>query len=86
MHGRSLIDMCAAFQRLITICVQRDLKPIITTLAPLANSNQTPETQNNLLLFNSFLLNKYESQYPIIDIWSQMVNPYGQIELECFEW
>lgn len=78
--------MCADFDKLISICVQRDLKPIITTLAPLANYNHSFEICDKLLLFNQYLLSKYETQYPIIDIWSQMVDPFGQINSECFEW
>lgn len=85
LHGHLLNDMCIDFDRLIRACEQRGVRPIITTLAPLANSSHSPENRIKLLQFNQFLLNTYETQYPVIDIWSQMVNPVGQTDFECFE-
>lgn len=85
LHGHSLRDMCIDFKRLISVCVQRNVNPIITTLAPLANSSRSLVIRDKLLQFNEHLLIEYGLQYPIIDIWSQMVNLLGQIDIECFE-
>lgn len=85
LHGHLLSDMCTDFDRLINACEFRGVKPIITTLAPLANSSHSTETSQKLLQFNQYLLNKYETKYPIIDIWSQMVNAMGETDFDCFE-
>lgn len=73
LHGHSLHDMCQDFDRIIKLCELRDVQPIITTLAPLANRPNSPEMHEKLLKFNEFLWHKYNTNHPIIDIWSQMV-------------
>lgn len=85
LHGNSFRDMCIDFKRLINVCVQRNVSPIITTLAPLANRSHPSGIRDKLFEFNEHLLVEYGWQYPIIDIWSQMVNSRCQIDFECFE-
>lgn len=77
LHGHELVEMCADFEHLIKVCKHRGLQPIITTLAPLANSGHSPEMVKKLREFNVFLMDKYYTVYETIDISSKMTNPRG---------
>lgn len=85
LHGHDLIDMRYDFTELLEVCKRRNLKPIITTLAPLANANHTPETRDKLIAFNNFLLDRYYLQYQILNIWSVMATPCGVTLYDCYQ-
>lgn len=85
LHDHLLYDMCRDFDHLVRMCENRGIRPIITTLAPLANSSHSPEMRDKLLKFNAYLWNKYSAVYPMIDIWSLMVKPSGRIDFNCYE-
>lgn len=85
LHGHDLVDMRYDFAQLLDTCVQKNLVPIITTLAPLANANHTPEVREKLIAFNSFLWDRYFLQYQIIDIHTLMVTPRGTTLYDCYQ-
>ncbi|XP_055300859.1 maternal effect protein oskar-like [Sitodiplosis mosellana] len=85
LHGHDLVEMCADFERLIRVCEQSGLTPIITTLAPLANTGHSPEMFEKLRHFNMFIVEKYFLKYEIIDIWSKMTNPRGATDFALFK-
>ena len=85
LNGQSLVDMCADFDHLISVCEQRGCKPILTTLAPLATNHHSSVIHDKLNAFNFYLLNKYTIKYPFIDIWQQFTMRNGHICLEFFE-
>lgn len=77
LHGHELVEMCNDFEHLIEVCENRGVQPIITTLAPLANTGHSPHMFEKLRQFNVFIIEKYFTQYEIIDIWSKMTNSRG---------
>lgn len=83
LYGRSIVDMCMDFDTLIRACEQRGCKPIITTLAPLAQCKRSQEIHDKLNAFNFYLLNKYSVNYPLIDLWQQFAMRNGHI---CFDY
>lgn len=85
LNGQSIVDMYNDFDHLVHACEQRGCKPIITTLAPLANGNNSPEINDKLIAFNCYLLNKYSSNYPFIDIWQQFARRNVHIRREFYE-
>lgn len=85
LYGRSIVDMCMDFDNLIRACEQRGCKPIITTLAPIAQCKRSPEIHDKLIAFNLYLLNEYSVSYPFIDIWQQFAMRTGHIFFDYYE-
>lgn len=85
LNGQSLDDMCTDFDHLIRACEQRGCVPIVTTLAPLADSHRSMVIHDKLMAFNFYLLNKYSMGYPFIDIWQQFSLRNGHISLDIYE-
>lgn len=85
LHGHDLVDMLADYNELIRACEERNITPIITTIAPLANNNHTPESREKLRSFNSYLYDRFFPKYRIIDIRSQMVSPSGSTLYDCYQ-
>lgn len=85
MLGRNLVDMQSDYNELVDLCEKRNIQPIITTLAPLANSCHSRDIRNKLLKFNSYLRDKFYSKYRVINLWSQFVTPRGRTCFEYFE-
>lgn len=83
LKGIELVEMCMKYEKLISVCQQRNIRPIITTLAPLAHVDSM--NQLKLMQFNNFLLDQYFLQYLIIDIWSKMVTPCGYIKFDYYD-
>lgn len=87
MQGRDLIDMQTDYKELVNVCIKRNVQPIITTLAPLANTSHyySRDMRDKLILFNNFLINCYYLHYQVINLWSQLVTPRGRTLFEYFE-
>lgn len=85
LHGHELVDMCTDFMHLIEVCERRGLKPIITTLAPLANTGHLPVMFEKLREFNAWIMDKYLTRYEIIDVWSKMTNPRGSTNFTLYK-
>lgn len=85
MLGRNLVDMRSDYNELVDLCEKRNIQPIITTLAPLANNCHPRDMRNKLLMFNSYLRDKFYSRYRVINLWSQLVTPRGRTRFEYFE-
>lgn len=70
--NRNLIDIQAEYTRLIDALCKIGIVPIITTLPPIKVS---PENENRkqikqmVLLFNSFLVDRFTGCYQFIDLW-----------------
>lgn len=85
LNGQSLDDMCADFDHLIRVCEQRGCVPIVATLAPLADGHRASVIHDKLMAFNFYLVNKYSTGYPFIDIWQQIAMRNGRICLGFYE-
>lgn len=87
MHGRDLVDMRLDYEELINVCVARNIQPIITTLAPLANTSHyhSRDMRDKLILFNNYLRDHFYPKYLVINIWSQLVTPRGRTLFQYFE-
>lgn len=70
LHGRDLIDMQSDFCELVEVLEHRNIVPIITTLAPIANFGFLPEQRIQFDRFNTFLRTKFDN---VIDLWSIFV-------------
>lgn len=84
LQGRTLTQMSNDFKQLISICNWNDIRPILITIAPLANQLRSPKLRKIVAAFNCFLLDNYIGQYEIIDIWSDMVTPTGHLSFNLF--
>lgn len=87
MHGHNLVDMQSDYEELVNVCVKRNIRPIITTLAPLANTSQyyLRDMRDKLVLFNNYLRDHYYPRYRVINLWSKLVTPRGRTRFEYFE-
>ncbi|CAD7093050.1 unnamed protein product [Hermetia illucens] len=81
LHGRDLMDMKHDFLELMKAFRLRNIFPIVTTLAPLANNYHRPCLKQNLEHFNEFLRHNWQA----LDLWSIMVNRNGQTLYECYQ-
>lgn len=87
MHGRDLVEMRLDYKELVDLCVKRNIRPIITTLAPLANTSHyhLRDMREKLILFNNHLLDHYYHKHHVINLWSRMTTPRGRTIFEYFE-
>lgn len=84
--GSDLADICQNYMELMEVCERRSIQTIITTLAPLANRLHCPADTKKVQQFNEFLINKFSSKFPIIDIASCMVDRIsGKILFGCYQ-
>lgn len=84
LHGRELIDIISDYMALLEAFNFRGIKPIITTLAPLANLSHAKHTRNNLTKFNEFLRG-LSSDVSVIDLWQCMVDQHARTLYECYQ-
>ncbi|XP_055382604.1 maternal effect protein oskar [Condylostylus longicornis] len=82
LQGHHLIDIQQDFLQLLLAFEKRNIIPILTTLAPLANSGHKADIKKNLECFNEFIRN---CGLPYIDIWTTMVNQYGNTYYDCYQ-
>lgn len=85
LNGTTLLDMCMSYDHLIEVCQKRDLRPVITTIAPIANHCYTSTIPLKVIKFNDFLRKQYMYKYKVIDIYSQMVTPRGRTLYDYYQ-
>lgn len=61
LHGRDLIDMQYDYSQLVRALNSRQIRPIITTLAPIANCGYTLEQRQKFERFNAFLMTSFDN-------------------------
>ncbi|XP_046805267.1 maternal effect protein oskar [Lucilia cuprina] len=86
MQGRQLIQIEHDFRELLLTMLKKGIKPILTTLAPLANYSHNCDLKRLLERFNEFI--KREGQYRnlvVIDIWKCLVNEKGHVFFDCYQ-
>lgn len=74
LQGLDIMCMKYQFDMLLDACRERNIIPIITTLAPLASDDVKREQVQKLGLFNHFLITRFKKEYCVIDLHSKMVN------------
>lgn len=82
LHGRVMIDLIHDFELMMTRCRERNVEPIVTTLAPLANSGGRTEMAERLLKFNEYI-RRTCPRY--IDLWKHFVHADGTMRIECYQ-
>lgn len=83
IRGAEVADMKRNYIEMIKVCRNRNVQPIITTLLPLTNLNLSNAAQRKVIEMNNFLIEHFGSN--VIDLWSLMVNPTGQLKTEYFK-
>lgn len=78
LSGASLSQMCSDMNDLMLACKMRQVVPILTTLAPLASAAHSPEMQEKLMAFNSYISDTFMRRTIVIDIWALMNSAFGQ--------
>ena len=84
LHGHELVDIRHDFEQLINACCKRGIFVVITTLAPLANVSHLIEARTKVMGYNQFLIEKYSGNFPVIDLYENMVTPRGETIYEFF--
>lgn len=83
IRGASVADMKRNYIEMIGVCRNRNVHPIITTLAPIGNVNFSNHIQRKIVEMNNFLIEHFGSN--VIDLWSLMVNSTGRMKSEFFK-
>lgn len=86
MQGRQLIQIEHDFRELLLTMLKKGIRPILTTLAPLANYSHNHDIKRVLGRFNDFIKREGKQRNLIvIDIWKCLVNEKGHILFDCFQ-
>ncbi|XP_061388098.1 maternal effect protein oskar [Musca vetustissima] len=86
MQGRQLIQIQHEYRELLTIMLKKGIRPILTTLAPLANYTHDGEMKRTLERFNQFVKREGErNNLIVIDIWKCLVNEKGCARFDCYQ-
>ncbi|KAM7362286.1 oskar [Cochliomyia hominivorax] len=86
MQGRQLIQIEHDFRELILTMLKKGIKPILTTLAPLANYSHNHDVKRMLERFNDFIKREGQQRHLIvIDIWKCLVNEKGHVFFDCYQ-
>lgn len=82
-EGRELIEMMQDMQEFLQACLQMQITPILTTLAPLPSQQFN---QNGVLgSFNRYLQNCLSAFFPVIDLNKWMLHNDGSINFNLFQ-
>lgn len=68
MTNRFMVDICNDYINLVKICRKRKIDIVITTLAPIIHLLFDESSCQKVRQFNDFLISKFGSMYPVIDI------------------
>lgn len=83
-EGRSLIRMIRDYLELIQACEVRSIKPILTTLTPVPNCLHDAR-RDNLLGLNQFIQCGLDNDYPVIDLYDEMLRHDGQVNWNLYQ-
>lgn len=83
LNDRQLIELMEDMIHFLLTCKQKEVIPILTTLAPLPTF-ALGNRRDTLLNFNKFIaVNPFG--YPVIDLYELFLNPHGKIDLHAFQ-
>lgn len=86
MQYHKLIQIEYEFRKLIDMMLNKNITPILTTLAPLGNYMHYAEIPGILNRFNEFIINEGKKHnLVVIDIWRCLVNENYQIIYDCYQ-
>lgn len=78
LKKKDLNVMINEYEYLLKSCLERNVYPIVTTLAPA--TMEGTEFQMKIIKFNNKLIERFTPYFPIIDIWSCLVKS----KVDCF--
>ncbi|XP_050070135.1 maternal effect protein oskar [Anopheles maculipalpis] len=82
LHGREMIDLIHDFDQLVARFRERSVEPIMTTLAPIANSGGRTPMADRLLKMNEYICRNCPRT---IDLWKHFVHANGTTRFECYQ-
>lgn len=82
LHGRVMIDLIHDFELLMARFRDRNVEPIVTTLAPISNSGGRTIMAERLLKFNEYI-RRTCPRY--IDLWKYFVHADGSCRFELYQ-
>ncbi|XP_035894367.1 maternal effect protein oskar [Anopheles stephensi] len=82
LHGRAMIDLIHDFDQLVARFRERNVEPIMTTLAPIANSGGRTPMAERLLKMNEYICRTCPRT---IDLWKHFVHANGTVRFECYQ-
>lgn len=82
LHGRAMIDVIHDFNQLVARFRERNVEPIMTTLAPIANSGGRTPMAERLLKMNEYICRTCPRT---IDLWKHFVHANGTVRFECYQ-
>lgn len=86
MQGRQLIQIEHDFRELLLTMLKKGIRPILTTLAPLANYSHNHDIKRVLGRLNDFIKREGKQRnLVVIDIWKCLVNEKGHILFDCYQ-
>lgn len=83
LHGHEFVDMKCDFERLMAAFASRHIRPVITTLAPLANHGHNPDMRRRWSMFNAYLLKEFPML--VLDIMPCFVSGNGHTLHDCYQ-
>ncbi|KAI9579750.1 maternal effect protein oskar [Glossina fuscipes] len=86
MQGRNLIQIEHDLRELVVIMLKKKIKPILTTIAPLANYAHNNEVKMTLMRLNDYIKRLGRArQLMVIDIWKCLVNDKNLTLFDCYQ-
>lgn len=86
LQCRQLIQIEHEYRELIMTMLKKGIKPILTTLAPLANYSHNNEVKTTLERYNEFIKREGKRMdLVVIDIWQCLVNAKGHVLFDCYQ-
>ncbi|XP_049538468.1 maternal effect protein oskar [Anopheles darlingi] len=82
LHGRQMIDLLHDFDMLMARFRDRNVEPLVTTLAPIANAGGCSPMQYRLRKFNEYIRIKCRNY---IDLGRYFQNDDGSVRFECYQ-
>lgn len=84
IKGKELIELFISMMRLLLVCKEKLITPILTTLAPIANHRHKVSRVKVTDDFNDFLIrNPYK--FPVIQLHKAFNKSDGKIDADCFQ-
>lgn len=86
MTNRFMVDICNDYINLVKTCRKRNIDIVITTLAPIFHLLFDESSRQKMEKFNDFLISKFGSMYPVIDIAHRMKSERtNKVSLGCYQ-
>ncbi|XP_035777443.1 maternal effect protein oskar-like [Anopheles albimanus] len=82
LHGRQMIDLIHDFDTLMARFRERNVEPLVTTLAPIANAGGWSPMQDRLRKFNEYIRFSCPNY---LDLGRYFQNDDGSVRFECYQ-